>query len=96
MPSIDYPTLPTSDQVDDHHGQRIADPYRPLEDSDEPASREWIEAENARTERMLGESPARREIRARLGQLWDYPRAGAPWRRGRRWFQLRTTASASR
>ena len=24
-------------------------------------------------------------------ELWDYPRAGAPWRRGDRWFQLRNT-----
>ena len=35
----------------------IADPYRPLEDSDAPASRAWIEAQNALTERVLGEVP---------------------------------------
>ncbi|HEX7195303.1 MAG TPA: prolyl oligopeptidase family serine peptidase [Candidatus Limnocylindria bacterium] len=91
MPSHDYPTAPTSDQFDDHHGQRIADPYRPLEDSDAPATRDWIEAENALTERVLAQAPERGEIRARLGELWDHPRAGAPWRRGHRWFQLRNT-----
>jgi prolyl oligopeptidase len=26
-----------------------------------------------------------------LGELWDHPRSGAPWRRGGRWFQLRNT-----
>ena len=83
--------LPTADQVDDYHGERVADPYRPLEDSDAPASRAWIDAQNALTERVLGEVPSRPEIRARLAQLWDYPRAGAPWRRGERWFQLRNT-----
>jgi prolyl oligopeptidase len=87
----DYPTAPTDDQVDDYHGHRIADPYRPLEDSDAPASRAWIEAQNALTEAVLGGTPARREIRERLGQLWDFPRAGAPWRRGDRWFQARNT-----
>ncbi|MGI8998440.1 MAG: prolyl oligopeptidase family serine peptidase [Candidatus Limnocylindria bacterium] len=91
MPQLEYPTAPTTDQVDDYHGQRIADPYRPLEDSDAPASREWIDAQNALTERVLGEVPARPEIRARLAELWDYPRAGTPWRHGRRWFQLRNT-----
>ena len=91
MTRFHYPTAPTADQVDDYHGVRIADPYRPLEDSDAPASRAWIEAENGLTERVLGEVPARREIRARLGELWDYPRAGAPWRRGERWFPLRNT-----
>ncbi|HEX5038549.1 MAG TPA: prolyl oligopeptidase family serine peptidase, partial [Candidatus Limnocylindria bacterium] len=91
MPTIDYPTAPTSDQVDDYHGTRIADPYRPLEDSDSPESREWIAAQNALTERILAEIPARRVIRERLAQVWDYPRAGAPWRRGDRWFQMRNT-----
>ncbi|MGH2402359.1 MAG: S9 family peptidase, partial [Candidatus Limnocylindria bacterium] len=91
MPQFEYPTAPTGDQVDDYHGERIADPYRPLEDSDAPASREWIEAENVLTDRVLAEVPGRREIRARLGELWDYPRAGAPWRRGERWFQLRNS-----
>lgn len=91
MPKLDYPTAPTSDQVDDYHGERIADPYRPLEDPDAPESRAWIHAQNALTERVLGEVPARREIRARLAELWDHLRAGAPWRRGERWFQLRNT-----
>ncbi len=91
MPQLEYPTAPTSDQVDDYHGERIADPYRPLEDSDAPASRAWIEAQNALTERVLGEISARRAIRARLAELWDYPRVGAPWRRGTRWFQLRNS-----
>ncbi|MBA3403809.1 MAG: S9 family peptidase, partial [Gemmatimonadaceae bacterium] len=91
MPKLDYPHAPTSDQVDVHHGERIADPYRPLEDTDAPETRTWIEAQNALTGRVLAEAPARREIRERLGQLWDFPRAGSPWRRGDRWFALRNT-----
>ncbi|HSK93592.1 MAG TPA: prolyl oligopeptidase family serine peptidase [Candidatus Angelobacter sp.] len=91
MPRLEYPPAPTSDQVDDFHGASIADPYRPLEDSDAPEVRAWIDAENRLTERVLGESPARAEIRERLARLWDFPRAGAPWRRGDRWFRLRNT-----
>ena len=86
-----YPVAPTSDQVDDYHGTSVADPYRPLEDSDAPASRAWIAAENDLTERLLERIPARAAIRSRLAELWDYPRAGAPWRRGDRWFQMRNT-----
>ncbi len=91
MPKLAYPTPPTGDQVDDYHGTPIADPYRPLEDSDAPATRAWIAAENELTERVLDAFPARRALRDRLAELWDYPRAGAPWRRGDRWFQLRNT-----
>jgi prolyl oligopeptidase len=91
MSRFAYPTPRTADQVDDFHGTPIADPYRPLEDSDAPAVRAWIAAQNELTESVLGPLPARPAIRDRLAELWNYPRAGAPWRRGDRWFQLRNT-----
>jgi prolyl oligopeptidase len=89
--SLTYPKPPISDQVDDYHGTLIADPYRTLEDTDAPASRAWIEAENALTEGFLAAVPARGPIRERLAELWNFRRAGTPWRHGRRWFQLRNT-----
>ena len=79
MPSLTYPAAPRVEQVDDFHGTPIADPYRPLEDTDAPESRRWIEAENELTEAFLAAVPARRAIRDRLTELWNYPRAGAPW-----------------
>jgi prolyl oligopeptidase len=91
MPSRPYPTAPTADQVDDFHGTPVADPFRALEDAQAPATRAWIAAEVELTERVLGAIPARPRIRARLEELWNYQRAGSPWRRGRRWFQLRNT-----
>src|SRR5574338_327571 len=91
MPKLSYPPAPTSDQVDDYHGTTVADPYRPLEDIDAPATRDWIAAQNAMTEQVLSGLAARGEIRARLAELWDFPRAGAPIHRGDRWFQLRNT-----
>ena len=91
MSTLTYPTAPTADQIDDFHGERIADPYRPLEDTDAPATRAWIEAQNALTAQVLEEAAARPAIRRRLAEIWDHPRAGAPWRRGDRWFQLRNT-----
>lgn len=91
MPQLPYPPAPTADQVDDFHGTPIADPYRPLEDSDAPLTRAWIAAQNALAESVLDASDARAGIRRRLAELWNYPRAGAPWRRGDRWFVLRNT-----
>ncbi|HEX8025603.1 MAG TPA: prolyl oligopeptidase family serine peptidase, partial [Candidatus Limnocylindrales bacterium] len=58
---------------------------------DTPESRRWIQAENELTETFLASVPARGEIRDRLTELWNVPRAGAPWRRGPFWFQLRNT-----
>ncbi|HYL41252.1 MAG TPA: hypothetical protein VET90_08090 [Candidatus Binatus sp.] len=91
MPALRYPEPPRSDQVDDLHGTLIADPYRQLEDTDDPATRAWIEAEQALTERTLAAVAARDGIRRRLAELWNVPRSGAPWRRGRRWFQRRNS-----
>ena len=88
---MDYPHTPTVDQVDDYHGTKVADPYRWLEDPDAPAVREWVAGQNRVTQAWLGEVSARPAIRARLAELWDHPRAGAPWRRGEAWFQLRNT-----
>jgi len=84
-----YPTPPTSDVVDHYHGTPIADPFRPLEDSDAPAVRAWIDGENALTRGVLDALPERAPIRSLLASRWSFPRAGAPWRRGDAWFQLR-------
>jgi len=91
MPKLTYPTAPTADQVDDFHGTLVEDPYRPLEDVDAPETRAWIDAENRLTFDVLTRIDARAAIRARLAELWNHPRAGTPWRRADRWFQLRNT-----
>jgi len=87
----DYPHTATVEQVDDYHGTKVADPHRWLEDPDAPAVREWIAAQNRITQEWLGSVTERPAIRARLAELWDHPRAGVPWRRGGRWFQMRNT-----
>jgi prolyl oligopeptidase len=81
-----YPEAPHSDTVDDYHGQRIPDPYRPLEDPDAPATRTWVEAENRITFSFLESIPARAAIRERLTALWDYEKSSAPRREGGRYF----------
>jgi prolyl oligopeptidase len=79
------------DQVDDYHGELIADPYRWLEDTNAPDTQAWVAAENALTEAWLARVPVREEIGRRLSELWDFPRAGAPFQRAGRWFQRRNS-----
>ncbi len=86
-----YPSTPIVEQIDDYHGTAVADPYRWLEDTDAPQTRDWIAAQQRLTERWLASSASREALRARLSRLWDHPRRGAPWRRGERWFQLRNS-----
>lgn len=86
---IAYPTAPRSDQVDDFHGVKVADPFRPLEDPDTEASRAWIEAENKITFNYLESIPQRGAIKKRLTKLWDYEKFGQPYKEGGRYFMTK-------
>jgi len=72
------PSTPCGDAVDDYHGTRVADPYRWLEDLSSPATRAWVEAQNAVTLPLLARLPQRAALLERLTQLWNYPRTGLP------------------
>src|SRR3989449_2843986 len=69
-----YPSTRKGDVVDDHHGTKVADPYRWLEDVDSPETRTWVDAENRVTFAYLEQIPERERIRRRLTELWDYPK----------------------
>jgi prolyl oligopeptidase len=73
-----YPEAPRSDTIDEYHGTFVSDPFRPLEDPDAPATRTWIEAENAITFAFLESIPQRPAILNRLTELWDYEKYGVP------------------
>jgi prolyl oligopeptidase len=83
---FEYPAAPTSNQVDDYHGVKVADPYRPLEDPDSAATRAWIDAENKLTFSYLEQIPAREKIRARMRELQDYERFSVPQKKGKYYF----------
>jgi prolyl oligopeptidase len=91
MSRYTYPDTRTVDQVDDYHGTLVADPYRWLEDPDSPDTKAWIEAQNELTFGFLANIRERDGIRQRLTDLWDYPKAWAPVKRGGRYFQLRNS-----
>lgn len=84
-------TTPALDQVDELHGELVADPYRWLEDTYSPETLAWVEAQNARTEEWLAGREQRQEIRDQLSRLWDYARSDPPFERGGRWFQWRNS-----
>ncbi len=85
-PQIEYPTTKKGDVVDDYHGEKVADPYRWLEDAAAPATRSWIADENKLTFGYLERLPGRARWNARLTELSDYPRYGAPVRYGDYYF----------
>ena len=85
-----YPEAAHGDVADDFHGTRVADPYRWLEKADDPATVAWVEAQNRLTRSVL-DRPEREATRARLTELYDYPKTGIPKKRGNRYFFSKNT-----
>ena len=76
--------------VDTLHGVAITDDYRWLEDQDSPETRAWIAAQNAYAEQIVGDTPLRSELAARLRELMDVQGAVFPRRAGDyEYFSLR-------
>jgi prolyl oligopeptidase len=86
-----YPPARKSDQVDDYHGTKVADPYRWLEDLDSEETRNWVEAENNLSFGFLASIPARNTIKERLTKLWNYEKYGIPFKEGNRYFYTRNS-----
>ncbi|HEU4796863.1 MAG TPA: prolyl oligopeptidase family serine peptidase, partial [Pyrinomonadaceae bacterium] len=83
---IAYPETKRVEVVEDYFGTKIADPYRWLEDETSPEVKAWIEAQNAVTFGYLDKIPYREKLKARLTELYNYPRISAPFRRGETYF----------
>jgi prolyl oligopeptidase len=91
MSKLAYPHTPTVEQVDDFHGTPVRDPYRWLEDVDSPETLDWIKRQNELTFGFLEQIPARETLLQRMTELWDYPKAQSPVKRGGRYFQPRNS-----
>jgi prolyl oligopeptidase len=81
-----YPPARKSDTVDDFHGTPVPDPYRWMEDVASDETQTWLKAEAALTTPFLDAIPERGKIKARLTELWNYPKYTAPVKRGSRYF----------
>ena len=79
---LPYPETKKVDVIDDYFGTKAPDPYRWLENNDSLEVANWVEAENKVTFAYLDKLPYRNQVKDRLTRLLDYPKYGAPTRRG--------------
>lgn len=63
------PATAKDDTVETYWGVKVPDPYRWLESADAPAVKQWIEAQNAYTERVLSSFPQGAALAKRVQQL---------------------------
>jgi prolyl oligopeptidase len=86
--ALTYPGAQRGDQVDLHHGIKVSDPYRWMENIDSPSTRTWVEAEAKLTSDYLAAIPGRDQIARRLSEIWNFARWTAPEKHGSQWFYL--------
>ncbi|HYN74768.1 MAG TPA: S9 family peptidase, partial [Candidatus Limnocylindria bacterium] len=88
----DYPQAPRLDLVERLQGLDVADPYRWLEDADDPATKQWSAAQDELLAAHRTSWAGQDGLRARIGELLDAGVVSAPVWRGERQFFMRRTA----
>jgi prolyl oligopeptidase len=78
MPPLDPIMTRRQDLVETVHGQKVADPYRWLEESDSAEVKTWVDAQNQAVQHALGALPARDQLRQRLEQLLEIGEVSLP------------------
>jgi prolyl oligopeptidase len=86
---VKYPVAPKIDLIDTIHGVDVPDPFRRLEDAQDPETAAWVAAENNLCQRLL-DSPERARVAKRLGELHHVSRMSVPAVRGDRIFFTET------
>ncbi len=91
--SFSYPPTDQVDQIDDHHGTKVPDPYRWLEDDVRQSEKvaDWVKAQNEVTFGFLEKIPERKAIQKRLTGLWDFEKFGTFFKAGGRYYYQHNT-----
>jgi prolyl oligopeptidase len=86
-----YPVSAKVDTVDTYFGTPVADPYRWLENDTSKETADWVTRQNDVTFGYLKNIPYRDAVKARLQELNDYEKLGAPFRRGEYYYFYKNT-----
>ena len=84
--NLAYPKTMKVDTVDVYFGERVADPYRWLEDDRSAATAKWVEAQNRVTQGYISKIPFRNALMERMKTLAGYERLGAPIKRNGKYY----------
>jgi prolyl oligopeptidase len=63
------PVAPVKPVIDTYHGIQVSDPYRYMENLEDPAVQSWFKAQNDVTRAALASIPGRDQLLKRIGEL---------------------------
>ncbi len=87
-----YPETRRDDTTEVLWGERIADPYRWLEDATQPEVRDWMQRQDVYARERLSALAGRVALERRLAELFYIDSISPPTHRGDRFFYARTHA----
>ncbi|MCL6444926.1 MAG: prolyl oligopeptidase family serine peptidase, partial [Alicyclobacillus sp.] len=79
------PPLRTVPVTDNYHGHVVADPFRWLENQEDPDTQAFVAAQDDRTFAYVRSLPQRPAIYRRLSELWNYVKVSGPGKAGSRY-----------
>ena len=83
---IVYPVTIGNKVSDNYFGTVVPDPYRWLENDTAQNVKDWVKKENAVTHSYIDSIPFRKNLEARLKDLYNYTRVSSPFREGEYYF----------
>lgn len=86
---LKYPEAPHDNTVDTYFGEKVADPFRPLEDDNSEATSKWVKEENALTRSYLDKMPQRSQYLKRLKEVSNYEKVYTPFEKHGKWYVYR-------
>lgn len=72
--------------IDDYFGQKIADPYRWLEDDQSAETKDWVAKQNLVTFGYLSQIPFRESLKKRLSDVFNYEKFGTPFKKAGKYY----------
>ncbi len=79
---LKYPVARKVDTITNYFGNKVADPYRWLENDTSAETAQWVKAENEVTQNYLSKITFRDSLKKRLTQLYHYEKYSVPFIRG--------------
>ncbi|WP_397361893.1 prolyl oligopeptidase family protein [Paenimyroides baculatum] len=79
---MNYPQTAKKEVVDTYFNNKIADPYRWLEDDRSAETAAWVTSQNNVTFAYLDQIPYRDQLKKQLTEKWNYEKIGAPFVEG--------------
>ncbi len=84
--AFNYPNTKKVDTTDNYFGNKVADPYRWLEDDNSEETKKWVIEQNKVTFSYLEKIPFRKQLAERLTKIYDYEKYSVPFKKANRYF----------